>query len=127
MKIGIPRELRNQETRVAATPETVKKLMAGGHNAVLVQAGDRLPSVTDLEKHFGVAKSTGGQLADRTIYTGFVREHRCADPAGLAAMWKQVDEDLRRIRHRAESAQPRRAGVGRDAQRRDSDRAPEPA
>ncbi len=38
MKIGIPRETRAGETRVAATPETVKKLIAGKHT-VLVETG----------------------------------------------------------------------------------------
>ena len=38
MKIGIPAETRPGETRVAATPETVKKLVAGRH-AVVLQAG----------------------------------------------------------------------------------------
>jgi NAD(P) transhydrogenase subunit alpha len=39
MLIGIPAETRAGEARVAATPETVKKLVAGGHHKVLVQAG----------------------------------------------------------------------------------------
>jgi NAD(P) transhydrogenase subunit alpha len=39
MKFGIPAETQAGETRVAATPETIKKLTAGGHHAVLVQAG----------------------------------------------------------------------------------------
>lgn len=38
MRIGIPAETRPGERRVAATPETVKKLCAGG-NTVLVQKG----------------------------------------------------------------------------------------
>ncbi len=38
MRIGIPMETRAGETRVAATPETVKKMLAAGH-AVLVQHG----------------------------------------------------------------------------------------
>lgn len=38
MRIGIPAETRAGETRVAATPETVKKLQATGHQ-VLVQRG----------------------------------------------------------------------------------------
>ncbi|MBF6988086.1 NAD(P)(+) transhydrogenase (Re/Si-specific) subunit alpha, partial [Cupriavidus sp. IK-TO18] len=38
MYIGIPRETRAGETRVAATPETVRKYVAQGHK-VLVQAG----------------------------------------------------------------------------------------
>jgi len=39
MKLGIPAETRPNETRVAATPETVKKLTASGHHAVVIQAG----------------------------------------------------------------------------------------
>jgi NAD(P) transhydrogenase subunit alpha len=39
MRIGIPAEIRTGETRVAATPETVKKLAAGGKHQLLVQAG----------------------------------------------------------------------------------------
>lgn len=38
MRIGIPKETRAGETRVAATPETVKKMLAAGH-AVMVQQG----------------------------------------------------------------------------------------
>ncbi|MDF3834041.1 Re/Si-specific NAD(P)(+) transhydrogenase subunit alpha [Cupriavidus basilensis] len=38
MKIGIPRETRAGETRVAATPETVKKYVAQGHQ-VIVESG----------------------------------------------------------------------------------------
>src|SRR5471030_3312760 len=46
MRIGIPAETRAGETRVAATPETVKKLAA--HHQLLVQAGAGLAaSVTD--------------------------------------------------------------------------------
>jgi NAD(P) transhydrogenase subunit alpha len=39
MQIGIPAETRPGETRVAVTPETVKKLAAGGRHAILVQSG----------------------------------------------------------------------------------------
>jgi NAD(P) transhydrogenase subunit alpha len=39
MRIGIPAEIRPGETRVAATPETVKKLAAGGKHTLLVQTG----------------------------------------------------------------------------------------
>jgi len=38
MRIGVPLETRAGETRVAATPETVKKLISQGHQ-VLIQAG----------------------------------------------------------------------------------------
>ena len=39
MHIGIPAEVRVGETRVAATPETVKRLASGAHHKLLVQAG----------------------------------------------------------------------------------------
>ena len=39
MIIGIPRETRPGETRVAATPETVKKLAASGKHTIVVEAG----------------------------------------------------------------------------------------
>jgi proton-translocating NAD(P)+ transhydrogenase subunit alpha len=39
MKLGVPAETRANETRVAATPETVRKLTAGGKLTVLVQSG----------------------------------------------------------------------------------------
>src|SRR2546429_1867778 len=39
MNIGMPAETRAGETRVAATPETVKKLAAGGRHAILLQSG----------------------------------------------------------------------------------------
>lgn len=47
MKIGIPAETRPGETRVAATPETVKKYVAAKHE-VIVQAGAGVASsITD--------------------------------------------------------------------------------
>lgn len=39
MRIGVPAEVRAGEARVAATPDTVKKLTQGGHHSVLIQAG----------------------------------------------------------------------------------------
>jgi len=47
MKIGIPAETKAGETRVAATPETIKKYLAAKHH-VLVQAGAGISSsITD--------------------------------------------------------------------------------
>ena len=47
MRIGIPAETRSGETRVAATPETVRKLIAAKHQ-VIVQSGAGVnSSVTD--------------------------------------------------------------------------------
>ncbi|MGX4643740.1 Re/Si-specific NAD(P)(+) transhydrogenase subunit alpha [Massilia sp. SYSU DXS3249] len=61
MRIGIPAETRPGETRVAATPETVKKL-AGKHQ-VVVQAGAGLhAAVTD--EAYAAAGATVGSLED---------------------------------------------------------------
>ena len=38
MRIGVPLETRPNETRVAATPETIKKYVSQGHT-VIVQSG----------------------------------------------------------------------------------------
>ena len=43
MHIGVPAETRANEARVAATPETVKKLVSQGHR-VTVQSGAGLPA-----------------------------------------------------------------------------------
>ncbi len=48
MYIGIPAEVLDGETRVAATPETVKKFSANGSHVVLVQSGAGVgASITD--------------------------------------------------------------------------------
>jgi H+-translocating NAD(P) transhydrogenase subunit alpha len=44
MLIGIPRETLPGETRVAATPETIKKLLASGKHAAIVASGAGLAS-----------------------------------------------------------------------------------
>ena len=44
MIIGIPRETRAGETRVAATPETVKKLAASGKHSLVAESGAGTPS-----------------------------------------------------------------------------------
>ena len=52
MRIGIPAEVRPGETRVAATPETVKKLTTGGRHDVVVQAGAGVAaSIPDSDFH----------------------------------------------------------------------------
>jgi NAD(P) transhydrogenase subunit alpha len=57
MQIGVPAESRPGETRVAATPETVKKLAAGGRHASLVESGAGVAaSVPDREFEAAGAK-----------------------------------------------------------------------
>lgn len=62
MKIGIPAETRQGETRVAATPETVKKLIAS-HHTVIVQSGAGIAaSITD--DAYAAAGAQIGSAAD---------------------------------------------------------------
>jgi len=61
MQIGVPAETRPGETRVAATPETVKKLAAGGRHAILVQSGAGVAaSVPDKDFEAAGAKIVSG-------------------------------------------------------------------
>ena len=66
MRIGIPAEIYPGETRVAATPETVKKLSIGGRHVVMVETGaGASASIPDTD--FVTAGATLGCAAD--IYT----------------------------------------------------------
>ena len=47
MRIGIPKETHAGETRVAATPETVRKLVAQGHQVTVEQTAGRAACITD--------------------------------------------------------------------------------
>ncbi|MBD8475737.1 Re/Si-specific NAD(P)(+) transhydrogenase subunit alpha [Pseudomonas sp. CFBP 8770] len=47
MHIGVPLETQQGETRVAATPETIKKLVAQGHAVTVESGAGVLASVTD--------------------------------------------------------------------------------
>lgn len=63
MLIGIPRETRAGETRVAATPETVKKLVASGKHDVVVEAGaGGASSLADAD--YAAAGARIGSVAD---------------------------------------------------------------
>jgi NAD(P) transhydrogenase subunit alpha len=59
MRIGIPKETRDGETRVAATPETTKKLVAAGHT-VLVERDAGLNARYPNEGY----ADAGGELTD---------------------------------------------------------------
>lgn len=62
MKIGIPAETRHGETRVAATPETIKKLVAAKHQVVVQSGAGVAASVTD--EAFSAAGAQIGTAAD---------------------------------------------------------------
>ena len=63
MLIGIPRETRPGETRVAATPETVKKLAASGAHGIIVESGaGTASSIPDVD--FAAAGARIGTAAE---------------------------------------------------------------
>jgi NAD(P) transhydrogenase subunit alpha len=63
MRIGVPAEVCPGETRVAATPETVKKLTAGGRHSVIVETNaGACASIPDAS--FSAAGATLGCAAD---------------------------------------------------------------
>ena len=63
MQIGIPRETRPGETRVAATPETVKKLSASGKHTLVVEAGAGTSAAIP-DEAYAAAGATIGSAAD---------------------------------------------------------------
>lgn len=64
MQIGIPAEVRAGESRVAATPETVKKLTASGQHQVLVQAGAGIKASVPDEQFTAAGASIVGNAAE---------------------------------------------------------------
>ena len=83
MRIGIPAETREGETRVAATAETVKKLVAGGHQ-VIVQHGAGT-AASQVDDAFAAAGATLGS-ADDALGAELVLKVRAPQPAELARM-----------------------------------------
>jgi NAD(P) transhydrogenase subunit alpha len=82
MRIGVPAEIHPGETRVAATPETVKKLVAGGHHSVLVESGAGLAaSIPDAA--FMAAGAAVGAAADVYSQSDIVLKVRAPEGAEL--------------------------------------------
>jgi NAD(P) transhydrogenase subunit alpha len=88
MHIGIPVEIRGGETRVAATPETVKKFTAKGFHVVLVQsgagAGASIPDEAYQDAGATIVASAAGLYSQSQI----VLKVRGPDPGELAMMRK---------------------------------------
>jgi NAD(P) transhydrogenase subunit alpha len=86
--IGIPAEVRAGETRVAATPETVKKLTSGGYHQLLVQAGaGEKASIPDAEFSSAGALIMGG-VAELYQQSQIVLKVRAPEAAELGLMRK---------------------------------------
>ena len=96
MRIGIPAERYPGEGRVAATPETVKKLVAGGHHTVVIESGAgvrAIPLVSfvarqlDLRRYF--VESGGGAGSDQEALDNAHREYGDEERAHRTA-WAAV-------------------------------------
>jgi NAD(P) transhydrogenase subunit alpha len=83
MRIGIPAETRDGETRVAATAETIKKLAAAGHQ-ILVQRG----AGTAASQIDSALEAAGATLVDAAQAFGaeIVLKVRAPQPAELELM-----------------------------------------
>ncbi len=90
MHIGIPVEIRGGETRVAATPETVKKYTAKGFHVVLVQSGAGAgASITD-EAYQDAGATIVASAAELYSQSQIVLKVRGPDPGELAMMRKDA-------------------------------------
>lgn len=86
MKLGIPAETRPNETRVAVTPETVKKLTASGHHAVVIQAGAGAGSSIPDEQFTAAGASIAAGAADVYQQADIVLKVRGPDAQELLQM-----------------------------------------
>src|SRR5690348_2965714 len=84
MLIGIPRETRPGETRVAATPETVKKLAASGKHQIVVEAGAGVASSLPDDAYAAVGARIGHR--DEALGGELVLKVRAPADAELAAL-----------------------------------------
>ncbi|MBP0632759.1 NAD(P)(+) transhydrogenase (Re/Si-specific) subunit beta [Cupriavidus sp. AcVe19-1a] len=83
MYIGIPRETRAGETRVAATPETVRKYVAQGHKVIVqVGAGVRASQPDGAYEAVGATIGTAAEALGAQL----VLKVRAPDDAELAQM-----------------------------------------
>jgi len=86
MRIGIPKEIRPGETRVAATPETIKKLTASRLHAVIVQAGAGT-SASIADQQFEAAGATISETAaDLYAQADVLLKVRGPDPCEIAML-----------------------------------------
>lgn len=90
MHIGIPAEIRGGETRVAATPETVKKFTAKGFHVVLVQSGAGAGASIPDEAYREAGASIVASAAELYGQSQIVLKVRGPEPGELAMMRKDA-------------------------------------
>lgn len=86
MKLGIPAETRPQETRVAATPETVKKLTASGVHNVLIESGAGARASIPDEQYVSAGAQIVSSAAEIYRQSEIVLKVRAPDADELAQM-----------------------------------------
>ena len=83
MKFGIPAETRPHEKRVAATPETIKKLTTAGLHSVIVQSGAGVAASIPDEQFAAAGASVVAQAAEVYAQADIVLKVRAPDAAEL--------------------------------------------
>ena len=86
MKFGIPAETRPHERRVAATPETIKKLTAAGHHTVVVQRGAGVSASIPDEQFEAAGASLVATAAEVYTQADIVLKVRGPDAPELAQL-----------------------------------------
>ena len=86
MRIGIPAETRAGETRVAATPETVKKMLAAGHQVLVQQGAGEAASIPDAE--FAAAGAALASAAELYAQAEIILKVKAPTEAELAQIKK---------------------------------------
>ena len=85
MRIGVPGEIRPGETRVAATPETIRKLVQQGHSC-LVQRGAGVASSIPDQDFESAGAAIAAQAADVYAQSDIVIKVRGPEPSELALL-----------------------------------------
>jgi NAD(P) transhydrogenase subunit alpha len=89
MQIGIPAEIRAGETRVAATPETVKKLAQGGFHKLVVQAGAGAHSSYPDADYAAAGATIVGSAAEIYASSDIVLKVRGPEPSELPMLRRE--------------------------------------
>jgi H+-translocating NAD(P) transhydrogenase subunit alpha len=117
MKLSIPRERRSPEARVAATPETVKKLIALGFTVTVeTGAGDgaSIPDQSFRDAGAEIAPDAAAALADADVVFKVARPMLPEEGEDELAKLKRgaiLIANLNPLQHRAEVAAYAKAGV----------------
>jgi NAD(P) transhydrogenase subunit alpha len=82
MRIGIPAEIAAGETRVAATPETVRKMAQGGRHTLIVEAGAGT-AANYPDSEYQAAGATTASAADVYAQADVILKVRGPEPSEL--------------------------------------------